>query len=261
MSNYKFDQFYYSSDDKIHLLEDIVDVSDDEYVAKYADKMYCPSCHAPQLSRVRRNNRIHLRAYPNQHHIEVDGEMCMYSHDTAPQRVVTNHIQNLHYTQQLYASLDAVICMMLRQQRHHDQQDGGHLHVEANPLVIHRQRQGVRVAEVLPHYSLLNWGVNIPQDQLLIAYARRVYIYVHIHEAHNDAEDNAESVIVYLRFYKDESMQNLLSSMRKPDNIDIESGYYQFAAAGYCIQNGLYYNFKPFNRLDSIVINRVEQTL
>ena len=48
--------------------------------------------------------------------------------------------------------------------------------------------------------------------------------------------------------------KGILSSMRKPDKIDIESGYYCFAAAGYCVANKNYYNFRPYSWYDNIYI-------
>lgn len=259
MSNYKFDQFYYSNDKDVHPLCDISDLSDAKYAMDYADKIYCPLCHIPKLARVNKNGKVFLRAYPKQHHGEIDGEICMYEHDTAPQKAVTTHIENLHDQRRLQQSLETVIRMMLRKPGN----TGSPLPVttvtNSNPLVIHRNRGQENITEVIPHYSILNWGPNIPQDQLLVAYAKRIYIYVYtppksFNVSGGNEQSEEKATATYWRFYKNDKMKGILSSMRKPDKIDIESGYYCFAAAGYCVANKNYYNFRPYSWYDNIYI-------
>ena len=62
MSNYKFDKFYYSEDQSSdHYLSEVEHLSDDDYNDSYKDKMYCPKCKGPQLSRVNLYGSIFLR--------------------------------------------------------------------------------------------------------------------------------------------------------------------------------------------------------
>lgn len=230
MSDYKFDFFYYSEDlSNEHYLAEIEDLSDEEYAVLYKDKMYCPLCKGPQLGRVRQGDISFLRKYPKQLHRLVNGEMCSYECDTASKEVVEEYIQELKEKKKIKSLLEATMRKMFNQQnpKHIITKNTGN--PVGDPLVIERiQKDKTVKRSIIPHYSFMNWGKDIPQDRLLLVWGK-----VFVEQVEIKTKEGA--VQTYIHF-KNISSKQLITSCIKPYGLEIEAGYYYVVVLGMCRQ-------------------------
>lgn len=241
MGDYKFDRFYYSEDESDeHYLSEIEGLSDEELV-KYKGKMYCPLCKGPQLSLVKRAKGSFLRTYPNQPHLEVEGEMCMYECDMASKTVMEKHIAELREKDKIKSILEAALRRLFKQDLVDITVPKESGEYSGNPLLVERTESDKNVKKnIIPHYSFKSWGKNIPQDHLLVVYGK---VYVDLKE--NPPKKEGEEKKIYIHF-KDMKTKKLITSCQKPKTMQITEGNYYVAVLGMCRQKEkdgrVYYN-------------------
>lgn len=232
MSNYKFDQFYYSIDKSSeHYLSEIISLSDEELNLSYKGKMYCPLCKGPQLSLVKKEGKAHLRTYPKQPHIIVDQEMCMYACDTASSRIVEEYIEELRSKKKIKSLLEATMRLMLKPNIPKAPVPRNTGNTNKNPLIIEtKQISNNTKKNIVPHYSFRSWGENIPQDQLLIVYGK---VYLEVKEIPTSGEKDENTITTFVRF-RDIKSKKLITSCIKPNDIEINNGNYYAVVLGKC---------------------------
>lgn len=264
MGNYKFDKFYYSEDgSNEHYLSEIENLSDNDYQNNYKDKMYCPWCKGPQLSLVKKEGISFLRAYPKQVHILVDDEICPYEYNTASHKMVKDYIKELRSKKKIKSVLEATMRRLFRQSFPRNTTPKDKDEKSTNPLLIEKtDTNKTSTKHIIPHYSFRSWGKNMPQDQLLIVYGK---VYIELKET--QATDKAGNKVhqTYIHF-KDIHSKRLITSCKKPDELDISAGYYYAVVLGKCYSNTYkeqtYYNLRVnYPAAESILIREMEGLL
>ena len=261
MGNYKFDKFYYSEDQSNeHYLSEIENLSDKEYNNTYKDKMYCPWCKGPQLSRVVKDGSVFLRTYRGQTHKIIDEKICPYEYDAATTRTVENYVNELRSKKKIKSLLESIMRMMFRKSYPKNTTPGNTNNDDDNPLLIKRfKNEKTTTRNIIPHYNFKNWGKNIPQDQLLIVYGK---VYIVLKDNKYNDTDGTTKTQTYIHF-KDITSKKLITSCKKPDELDISTGYYYVVVLGKCHSNTYneqtYYNLHvnyPFS--ESILLEELE---
>lgn len=247
MGDYKFDTFYYSKDkSNEHYLSEIETLSDDDYRSLYKGKMYCPWCEGPQLSLVKKVGISYLRTYPKQPHILVDGEMCPYECDTASKKVVEEYIQELRKKNKIKSLLEATMRRLFKQDIPKSVTEKFTGNQSGNPLLIEKvQSDNTIKKNIIPHYSFKSWGKNIPQDQLLLVYGK---VYIELKDTHTVDKEGNELTHTYIHF-KDINKKKLITSCRKPDELEACEGYHYAVILGKCYSKTtdsghIYYNIR-----------------
>ncbi|MCI9577141.1 MAG: hypothetical protein HFJ84_11030 [Clostridiales bacterium] len=244
MSDYKFDTFYYSEDQSSeHYLIEIEKLTDDDYNQLYRGKMYCPWCKKPQLSLVKNGTKSFLRTYPKQYHIAVGGEMCPYVNNTASTKVVEEYIQEIRKCKKIKNLLESTMRRLFKLDMPISMMVKGEQRQPSNPLLIEKpQNDKIIKKGIIPHYSFKSWGENLPQDQLLIVYGK---VYIEVKDISSiDKEGNA--IIQKYIHFKDIKSRKLITSCRKPNEIELREGNYYAVILGKChkkeIRGYTYYN-------------------
>ena len=83
---------------------------------------------------------------------------------------------------------------------------------------------------IIPHYSFKSWGMNIPQEQLLIVYGK---VYINLKEVTVLNKEGEKISKVYIHF-KDIHSKELITSCIKPRSFEITEGNYYVAILGMC---------------------------
>ncbi len=120
MSDYKFDTFYYTEDQSNeHFLSEIENLPDEDYIASYKGKMYCPWCKGPKLTLVHSNKgNSFLRIYQKQKHIVIEDELCPYDSYTASDMLVKTYIQELKEKKKIKSLLESTMRKFRRSKGH-----------------------------------------------------------------------------------------------------------------------------------------------
>lgn len=249
MSDYKFDTFYYTVDNSNeHYLSEIETLDDSEYAKEYKGKMYCPCCKRPQLTLVKKNGMSFLRTYPNQVHVLVDGKICPYTFDTASDNTMKKYVQELRDKNKIHSMLESVMRRLLMPKVPKDvlpkEDDKEH----SEPLLIKKVKRDKTVTRnIIPHYSFKSWGKNIPQDRLLVVYGK---VYIELKKIEIDkSNSNGKGITQIYIHFKDMRSKKVITSCRKPDELNIYDGYYYATVLGTCYSktttNGnAYYNLR-----------------
>ncbi|SCY44802.1 hypothetical protein SAMN02910451_02651 [Butyrivibrio hungatei] len=243
----KYNEFYLINDDREHYLYELYCIDNEEYLRKYDGNMYCPMCRKAQLSRVRGKKSIFLRTNHGQEHGIVDGEVCEYAFDRKTVIETEKHIIDLKETNRLGAKLNTI---MLQLKKKDVVRDSSNIMLEAKRPTISKSSSSSQTHAkrlITPKYSFLNWGINTPQDHLIIAYGD-VYICV----------GNTTKEYTYLRLYADETKTRLLTSFAKPYRTKISDGYYHVVSVGTCIKKDKYYNFKIYDYFNGLLIEPIK---
>lgn len=244
MRDYKFDTFYYSEDkSNEHHLSEIENLSDDDFICSYKGKMYCPKCKGPQLSLVKKEEKTFLRTYPNQAHVLVDGEMCIYEYNTASKKVMEEYVKELREKKKIKSLLETTMRKLFKQDIEPSIAPRTIGDKPDNPLLIKRRQSDNTVKKnIIPHYSFKTWGKNIPQEQLLIVYGK---VYIELKEIKKEDKDGGEIKQTYIHF-KDMHKRKLITSCLKPQTLEVVDGNYYVVILGECRKkesNGYtYYN-------------------
>lgn len=253
MGDYKFDTFYYTVDQSNeHYLSEIEDLSYEDYITLFKDKMYCPWCKGPQLSLVKsKNGNSFLRAYPKQKHIVVDEELCPYEFKTASNKLVKKYIQELKEKKKIRSLLESIMRRIfdLNVPKQTVEKNTGNR--VPHPLLIENiEDNKTAVSKIIPHYSFRTWGKNIPPEQLLVVYGK-VFITL------RDFQTKNGETQTYIHF-KDISSHKLITSCIKPQKLEISEGYYYAVLLGECQpkeSNGhIYYNLWINTPIDDSIL-------
>ncbi len=232
MGDYKFDTFYYSVDaSNEHYLSEIENLSDTEYEQLYKGKMYCPKCKNPQLTLVKRADSSFLRTYPHQLHKIIDGKMCPYSFETASKATMEGYVKELRDKKKIKSTLDAIMrCLTeppLPKASINKFTEGS----SKDALLIEKKVKNKPLKRnVIPHYSFMSWGKNIPQDQLLVVYGK---VYVEPKDSpYKDSNGNTQSQ-TYLQF-RNIKTKKFITSCIKPSQLNCTAGEYYTVVLGRC---------------------------
>ncbi len=249
MSELKYEEFYLISDNREHPLYTLQYISDEEYLHLYAGNIYCPSCKKAQLSRVRRKN-IFLRTNHGQEHGNVNGEPCEYSFDRISTIETEKLIIDLKKANRLRQKLESVLLQLKK--RRSLSGSSSPSSEEKRPMISKSNISGSKktIRRITPKYSFLNWGITTPLNHLIIAYGL-VYMTTRI----------SQKGYKYLMLYENENKTRLLTSFLKPNNINIENGYYYIVAVGTCKQNGKYFNFELYDSYNGLYIESYNDEL
>lgn len=251
MGEYKFDRFYYSVDkSNEHYLDEIEHLTEEEFNAKYKDKMYCPKCSGPKLTLVR-NSGKYLRTYPNQPHALVDGEICLYQYKAATKKIMEKYVQELRNKKKIKSVLEATMRKLFKIDNYKYEPSEKVEMKSINPLLIEQvQSDKIIKKNVIPHYSFRNWGENIPQDRLVIGYGK---VYIELKEINFVNKEGELNTSTFMHF-KDITSKKLLTSCLRPKSMDVSEGNYYAVVLGKCCSKeskGItYYNIHvnyPFN--------------
>lgn len=217
----KFDSFYYSDDNQIHFLSEIVSIDDEKLNDKYKGKMYCPLCKAVQLSLSHGAKTTFLRTYPKQTHGFVNGSPCLYSYKEASSRTVNIYIDELRDKKKIKSLLNSTLRYLLNDKTKLAATNN-QKNATFNPLIIEPAKK-IKNKErtVIPHYSFKSWGVSVPDDRLVIIYGK-VKIVV---------KESATGDYAYLHFKTIDS-DKFITSCLKPKNVEITDGLYYVALLG-----------------------------
>ena len=235
MGDYKFDRFYYTEDESNeHYLSEIEGLSEANFIRSYKGKMHCPECKGPQLSLVKKAGSTFLRTYPNQPHVPVDGEMCIYECDTASKKVMEEYIKELREKKKIKSLLEATMRKLFKQDTKPGMAPKTSGDKSSNPLLIKRvQSHNTVKKNIISHYSFKSWGKNIPQEQLLIVYGK---VYIELKENSKKGKGGEEIKQTYIHF-KDMCTKKLITSCLKPQNLEIDNGNYYAVILGECRKN------------------------
>lgn len=232
MGDYKFDTFYYSIDDSSeHYLSEIENLSDTEYEQLYKGKMYCPKCKKPQLTLVKKADSSFLRTYPHQLHETIDGKMCPYSFETASKATMEGYVKELRDKKKIKSTLEAIMRRLTEPPLPKATINKFTSSSSKDALLIEKKVKNKPLKRnVIPHYSFMSWGKNIPQDQLLVVYGK---VYIELKDSsYKDSDGNTQSQ-TYLQF-RNKKNKKFITSCMKPPQLSCSDGEYYAVVLGRC---------------------------
>lgn len=243
-----FDNFYYSSEGKLHDLEEIQQEYDrnNGNISKYRGKIYCPECRKAELSFTHRTTRTRefLSRKPTSNH----NEECSYFYDsTDKKKEIKSYVGNLN-DNQIEDRLESTLNYLLNLENKAQVVESNPTLQEENSIVLEENKNKVTVKrKTIPRKSINGWFDKSEANNTYIFYGT---VMLEVEEFVAKNKKTYYRLLVKIKKNNDWKFKTIIYRGTIKDDID-PTAKYDLALLGYLE----FYEGKP--RLKTNTLNSI----